>query len=78
MNLKGYRNLILPAVLYGCTTWISNPKGRTDGEAVWEWDAVVHVEAEERKKVTAAWKKFIMRSFMIVCYSSVNVMWVIT
>jgi hypothetical protein len=34
--MKIYKTTILPVVLYGCETWVSNSKGETLAKGIWE------------------------------------------
>ena len=74
-NLKIYRTIILPVVLYGCETWslILRDERRL---RVYENRVLRRIFGPKRDVVTGEWRK-LKNQVLTALYSSPNIIWVI-
>jgi len=74
-NLKIYRTIILPVVLYGCETWslILRDERRL---RVYENRVLRRIFGPKRDVVTGEWRK-LQNQVLTALYSSPNIIWVI-
>jgi len=74
-NLKIFRTIILPVVLYGCETWalILREEHRL---RVFENKVLRRIYGPKRDEVTEEWRK-LQNEELTALYSSPNIIWVI-
>jgi hypothetical protein len=64
LNIKIYRTIILPVVLYGCEPWSLTLREECRLR-VFENRMLRRIFGPKRDEVTGEWMKYIMRSLMI-------------